>query len=37
MSDWLSSLREHSVEALLVLGPDPFAGPENRLVLAHGF
>ena len=34
MSDWLSSLREFSVEALLVLGPDPFLGQENRLVLA---
>ncbi|WP_051675900.1 helix-turn-helix transcriptional regulator [Polaromonas glacialis] len=34
MSDWLSSLREFSVEALVVLGPDPFAGHENRLVLA---
>ncbi|MDB5884227.1 MAG: regulatory protein LuxR [Polaromonas sp.] len=34
MSDWLSSLREFSVEALVVLGPDPFSGPENRLVLA---
>src|SRR5665811_244059 len=24
MSDWLCALREFSVEALLVLGPDPF-------------
>ena len=34
MSDWLSALREFSVEALVVLGPDPFAGQESRLVLA---
>ena len=34
MSDWLSSLREFSVEALVVLGPDPFAGEDRRLVLA---
>lgn len=34
MSDWLCALREFSVEALLVLGPDPFAGQESRLVLA---
>jgi len=34
MNDWLSALREFSVEALVVLGPDPFAGPEHRLVLA---
>lgn len=34
MSDWLSSLRELSVESLMVLGPDPFAGQEVRLVLA---
>lgn len=34
MSDWLSSLREFSVEALVVLGPDPFAGQDRRLVLA---
>lgn len=34
MSDWLLSLREFSVEALLVLGPDPFAGRTRRLVLA---
>ncbi|MGH8831949.1 MAG: hypothetical protein ACREXV_12790, partial [Polaromonas sp.] len=24
ISDWLSALREYSVEALMVLGPDPF-------------
>ena len=34
MSDWLSCLREFSVEALMVLGPDPFAAEERRLVLA---
>ena len=34
ISDWLSCLREFSVEALVVLGPDPFAGEERRLVLA---
>ena len=34
MNDWLSSLRELSVESLMVLGPDPFAGEEVRLVLA---
>ena len=34
MSDWLRALREFSVEALVVLGPDPFAVQEDRLVLA---
>lgn len=34
MSDWLLALREFSVEAIVVLGPDPFAGPRQRLVLA---
>ncbi len=34
ITDWLSALQEFSVEALLVLGPDPFAGKDNRLVLA---
>ena len=34
VSDWLSSLREFAVEALLVLGPDPFGGQDDRLVLA---
>lgn len=34
VSDWLCALREFSVDALVVLGPDPFAGQENRLVLA---
>ncbi len=34
ISDWLCALREFSVEALLVLGPDPFGGQDDRLVLA---
>lgn len=34
MSDWLAALREFSVESLMVLGPDPFAGQDVRLVLA---
>jgi LuxR family transcriptional regulator, quorum-sensing system regulator SolR len=34
ISDWLAALREFSVEALVVLGPDPLAGQDNRLVLA---
>ncbi|MDQ3060487.1 MAG: helix-turn-helix transcriptional regulator [Pseudomonadota bacterium] len=34
MNDWLCSLRELSVESLMVLGPDPFAGQQVRLVLA---
>ena len=32
-SDWLCALREHAVEALVVLGPDPFGAPEARHVL----
>jgi LuxR family quorum-sensing system transcriptional regulator SolR len=34
MGEWLTSLRSFSVQALVVLGPDPFAGQEARLVLA---
>ena len=34
ISDWLAALGEFSVEALVVLGPDPFAGRSERLVLA---
>lgn len=34
VTDWLCSLREFAVEALLVLGPDPFGGQDDRLVLA---
>jgi LuxR family quorum-sensing system transcriptional regulator SolR len=34
LDDWLGALSEFSVEAVVVLGPDPFAGQEDRLVLA---
>lgn len=34
LDDWLCGLREFSVEALMVLGPDPFGGQDDRLVLA---
>jgi LuxR family transcriptional regulator, quorum-sensing system regulator SolR len=34
LSDWLSALREFSVEAVVVLGPDPFGGIEDRHVVA---
>lgn len=34
ISDWLLALGAFSVEAIVVLGPDPFAGPQQRLVLA---
>jgi LuxR family transcriptional regulator, quorum-sensing system regulator SolR len=34
MGDWLCALREYAVEALVVLGPDPFGEREDRLVLA---
>lgn len=34
MNDWLCALQEFSVEALMVLGPDPFADQEVRQVLA---
>ena len=33
LSDWLASLREFSVEAVAVLGPDPFGGFADRQVL----
>lgn len=33
LSDWLAALGEHSVEAVAVLGPDPFGGYEDRKVL----
>ncbi len=33
MNDWLGALNEHSVEAIAVLGPDPFGGKEDRIVL----
>ncbi|MBE7942436.1 MULTISPECIES: helix-turn-helix transcriptional regulator [Ramlibacter] len=34
LSDWVGALREFSVEAVAVLGPDPFGGPEARQVVA---
>jgi LuxR family transcriptional regulator, quorum-sensing system regulator SolR len=34
LSDWISALREFSVEAVAVLGPDPFGTSEDRQVLA---
>jgi len=33
LSDWLAALKEFSVEAVAVLGPDPFGGYEDRHVL----
>jgi LuxR family transcriptional regulator, quorum-sensing system regulator SolR len=34
LSDWVLALREFSVEAVVVLGPDPFGGPGDRHVVA---
>ena len=34
MADWISALRDYSVEAVVVLGPDPFGQREDRLVSA---
>jgi LuxR family transcriptional regulator, quorum-sensing system regulator SolR len=34
LSDWVGALREFSVEAVAVLGPDPFGTSEDRQVLA---
>lgn len=34
LSDWVGALREFSVEAITVLGPDPFGTSEDRQVLA---
>ena len=34
LSDWLGALREFSVEAVVVLGPDPFGSSEDRQVVA---
>ncbi|MDB5900689.1 MAG: transcriptional regulator, LuxR family-like protein, partial [Ramlibacter sp.] len=34
LSDWVAALREFSVEAVVVLGPDPFGGKEDRQVVA---
>lgn len=33
-SDWVTALREFSVEAIAVLGPDPFGSNEDREVVA---
>lgn len=34
LGDWICALREHSVEAVVILGPDPFGGREDRLAVA---
>ncbi len=34
LSNWVAVLREFSVEAVVVLGPDPFGSSEDRHVLA---
>lgn len=34
LSDWISALREFSVEAVVVLSPDPFGQRQDRLVAA---
>lgn len=34
LSDWLTAMREHAVEALVVLGPDPYGSAQGRNVLA---
>lgn len=34
LSDWVGALRELSVEAIVVLGPDPFGAREDRHVVA---
>ena len=34
LSDWIGALREFSVEAVVVLGPDPFGSNEDRQVVA---
>jgi LuxR family quorum-sensing system transcriptional regulator SolR len=34
LGDWISALREFSVEAVVVLGPDPFGRRQDRLVAA---
>ena len=34
LSDWVAALREFSVEAVVVLGPDPFGSSEDRQVVA---
>ena len=34
LSDWIAALREFSVEAVVILGPDPFGGSDARQVVA---
>jgi DNA-binding CsgD family transcriptional regulator len=34
LSDWVAGLREFPVDAVVVLGPDPFGGSEDRQVVA---
>ena len=34
LSDWVGALREFSVEAVCVLGPDPFGSSDEREVVA---
>lgn len=34
LTDWLCALREFSVDAVAVLGPDPFGGADDRQVVA---
>ena len=34
LSDWVGALREFSVEAIAVLGPDPFGSSDDRQVVA---
>src|SRR5678815_3170767 len=34
LSDWIAAMREFSVEAVAILGPDPFGGSEDRQVVA---
>jgi LuxR family quorum-sensing system transcriptional regulator SolR len=34
LSDWIAALREFSVEAVVILGPDPFGSSEDRQVVA---
>ncbi|MBA3592720.1 MAG: helix-turn-helix transcriptional regulator [Pseudomonadota bacterium] len=34
LADWISALREYAVEAVVVLGPDPFGRRQDRVVVA---
>ena len=34
LGDWIRALREFSVEAIAVLGPDPFGSEDDRQVVA---